>query len=159
MVEVVKELIELIGRQEKGVWEAKNVFPGVGDNSDYYLRSVTYIPEKEEFHVLIVRNRSAYASEKLVLGISQVKELHDIYDAMVYYDNKYRTTAKQGIDWEQRRYEIAKDLLCRSLNKTDLELSLDNDEHLVALDAKYVVENILTYVDALITKLKQEEKR
>lgn len=55
----------------------------------------------------------------------------------------------ENIDWEQRRYEIAKDALAAQIS--DVEYAENNSEQILA---KYAVK----YADALIKELKGDEK-
>lgn len=57
---------------------------------------------------------------------------------------KYVNTTN-GIDWEQRRYEIAKEVLAAKLS---------NDNSWVISDKGILVETCLEYADILIEKLK-----
>lgn len=74
-------------------------------------------------------------------------------DAVIGIHKEMRKANERGVDWEQRRYEIAKDTLQGILNgftatKEDIE---DNSEPL-AKCAVYLA-------DALIAELKKEPKK
>lgn len=74
-------------------------------------------------------------------------------DAVIGIHKEMRKANERGVDWEQRRYEIAKDTLQGILNgftatKEDIE---DNSEPLVKC-AVYLA-------DALIAELKKEPKK
>lgn len=74
-------------------------------------------------------------------------------DAVIGIHKEMRKANERGVDWEQRRYEIAKDTLQGILNgftatKKDIE---DNSEPL-AKCAVYLA-------DALIAELKKEPKK
>lgn len=74
-------------------------------------------------------------------------------DAVIGIHKEMRQANERGVDWEQRRYEIAKDTLQGILNgftatKEDIE---DNSEPLVKC-AVYLA-------DALIAELKKEPKK
>jgi len=74
-------------------------------------------------------------------------------DAVIGIHKEMRKANERGVDWEQRRYEIAKDTLQGILNgftatKEDIE---DNSEPL-AKCAVYLA-------DALIAELKKESKK
>lgn len=74
-------------------------------------------------------------------------------DAVIGIHKEMRKVNERGVDWEQRRYEIAKDTLQGILNgftatKKDIE---DNSEPLVKC-AVYLA-------DALIAELKKEPKK
>ena len=74
-------------------------------------------------------------------------------DAVIGIHKEMRKANERGVDWEQRRYEIAKDTLQGILNgftatKEDIE---DNSEPLTKC-AVYLA-------DALIAELKKEPKK
>lgn len=57
---------------------------------------------------------------------------------------------KNGIDWEQRRYEIAKDMMAAFLSNSCSAIYMGNTDE----QAKYAV----GYADALIAELKKGDK-
>lgn len=59
----------------------------------------------------------------------------------------YALEFEKGIDWEQRRYEIAKDMMAAFLSNSCSNVYLGNPDE----QAKYAV----TFADALIAELKK----
>ena len=59
----------------------------------------------------------------------------------------YALEFEKGIDWEQRRYEIAKDMIAAFLSNSCSNVYLGNHDE----QAKYAV----TFADALIAELKK----
>lgn len=66
---------------------------------------------------------------------------------------------KEIIDWEQRRYEIAKDAMGAFIASPDYQLWVDNNYYESQHTApNFVAEEAVKYADALIEELKGGEK-
>ena len=60
--------------------------------------------------------------------------------------NKAVASHYENIDWEQRRYEIAKDVLAARIARSDIGFPTPN----------VIAKRAIEYADALIEKLKEE---
>ena len=68
-------------------------------------------------------------------------------DAVIGIHKEMRKANERGVDWEQRRYEIAKELFPSIIQNIDLEATLGS-----AVDAT------MKLTDLLITELQKEKK-
>lgn len=81
-----------------------------------------------------------------VIKLVELNKLDNVFD-VVYEEqgvDDYPHTFGKEIDWEQRRYEMAKDVLIALISKPEIVLT--------ASDAKVAIR----YADALIEELKKE---
>ena len=83
-------------------------------------------------------------------GTAQYYGSDGIYHQRTFRDKEIElidTTDALPIDWEQRRYEIARDLMAVSFN-----------QYVKSMSAKDFTDICLEWVDALIEELKKESK-
>ena len=75
-------------------------------------------------------------------------------DAVIGIHKEMRKANERGVDWEQRRYEIAKNIFCTLLGNHDVlrDAAMNHHTRLVAMSA-------IDFADLLIEELKKEPKK
>ena len=96
-------------------------------------------------------------------------ERHGVSDALVlcrFNDGKLEFILKDDltsiehdpIDWEQRRYEIAKDAMAAFIASQSYQLCANNNYYRASLQPWAVAENAVEYAEALIEELRKDKR-
>lgn len=78
-----------------------------------------------------------------------------IWDNVPLYELEF---LKEEIDWNRRRYEIAKSAMQGILSNESIEISLNDESYEYHCLAKDIAKTSVIYADALIDELKKGEK-
>ena len=103
------------------------------------------IKHKTDGSIIGTLNTKKQASD-FVMKLVELNKLDNVFDVVCEEQgtDDYPHTSDKEIDWEQRRYEITKDVLKAIIAKPEIVLT--------ASDAKVAIR----YADALIEELKKE---
>lgn len=102
----------------------------------------------------ITLNRCDSYGNPIELGLDEIERIFDddgITLGMPKIQNNSILQVEDSIDWEQRRYEIAKDMLP--------VVSVSVDSYWDRITQKEAATEVVSYADALIEELKKEKKQ
>lgn len=83
--------------------------------------------------------------ESLIEALQDINDIKCAIEGIAYADNK--------IDWEQRRYEIAKTVLPKMLDWLTVSGTISQE----SIEDNRVARNAVFFADALITELKNKK--
>ena len=103
------------------------------------------IKHKTDGSIIGTLNTKKQASD-FVMKLVELNKLDNVFDVVCEEQgtDDYTHTSGKEIDWEQRRYNIAKDVLMAFISNPQIVLTTSD------------VKTIIRYADALIKELKKE---
>lgn len=94
-----------------------------------------------------------------IKGTNTILEIKDFFDdgTVILSDGKYHRASElelinDEIDWEQRRYEIVRELYCNNVNNTQCNFF---NEKINTAAERQCINNIIQCADILIDELKK----